>query len=173
MGYQSNAAFGHAFFRKYGVGPGKLRHDAHALRCKAIDVAAADARSDPTAPSHCRPLPTLGTRYPTRPLIKRRCPCAQRARSRRMRCWLRITILHRHANLGQVVVKLQNWPGRNDGGHVAVRPNQHPWTRTRMPPHVTQLRSTPTTTGRQPGVAGAPADPITGRFLNADGVNRH
>jgi AraC family transcriptional activator of mtrCDE len=35
VGYQSQAAFSRAFLRKYGVRPGKLRHDAHALQARA------------------------------------------------------------------------------------------------------------------------------------------
>jgi AraC family transcriptional activator of mtrCDE len=33
--YQSQAAFGRAFLRKYGVRPGKLRHDANAGQARA------------------------------------------------------------------------------------------------------------------------------------------
>jgi AraC family transcriptional regulator, activator of mtrCDE len=33
-GYQSQAAFSRAFLRKYGVRPGKLRHDANALQAR-------------------------------------------------------------------------------------------------------------------------------------------
>ena len=33
-GYQSEASFSRAFVRKYGVRPGKLRHDAHALQAR-------------------------------------------------------------------------------------------------------------------------------------------
>jgi AraC family transcriptional activator of mtrCDE len=35
VGYQSEAAFSRAFLRKYGVRPGKLRHEAHALQARA------------------------------------------------------------------------------------------------------------------------------------------
>lgn len=35
VGYQSQAAFSRAFLRKYGVRPGKLRHDSHALPARA------------------------------------------------------------------------------------------------------------------------------------------
>ncbi len=34
VGYQSQAGFSRAFLRKYGVRPGKLRHDAQALRAR-------------------------------------------------------------------------------------------------------------------------------------------
>ena len=35
VGYQSQAAFSRAFLRKYGVRPGKLRHDANTVRARA------------------------------------------------------------------------------------------------------------------------------------------